>query len=453
VRGLLGALLLGLAAPAFAAQEEDPVEAKQLEAPPVMKQLTAAMRQLEELRPAYSDTSRFLQAEQERARVLPRVDELNQELLRILDEHNKLRTRQETLSTIAGLISLHAKGQARSTDTRAFTRFRSRSQFEQEVQALMSHVIPLIKADRAAYEAGAEAYSDRRLWMSALAGLGGVLALAVAAALWNHRARLALLYRSRYAFVPGTVLNGLYRIDRELGRGALGVVYEATDLGLQRKVALKRLRDELAFDDAELEKLLAEARLAAALKHPNIVETYSAFEERGQAFFVLEYVDGRSLEELLPEGKTAPLRWALGVVRQTAAALDYAHDQGMLHRGLKPSNVLIDRGGAVKVSDFGIAFQARASAQKLTRFQLGTRREPPYDAPELKKGQAPVRESDVYSLAAVLHRILVGRAPSASSMPVPPPVDGILLKALSAAPAERYRTAGELAAALEAVPA
>jgi predicted Ser/Thr protein kinase len=453
VRSLLAALLLGLGASALAAPADDPVEAKQLEAPPLMGELSAAMQQLEELRPAYTDPGRFLQVEQERARILPRVVELSRKLERVLDEHQNLRTRQETLSTLTGLLSVRAKGDAPKMDARAFTRLNSRTQFEADVHAVTDHVMPLLKADKSAYEAGYEAYSERRLRMQALSALGVILTLAVGAALWKHRARLSLIYRSRYALVPGVVLNGGYRIDRELGGGALGVVYEATDLGLQRKVAIKRLRDDLAFDDAELAKLLAEARAAAGLKHPNIVETYSAFEERGQAFFVLEFVSGKNLDELLPEGKSAPLLWAKGVLRQAAAALDYAHAQGMLHRGLKPSNILITPEGFVKVSDFGIAYQARASALRLSRgpFSGAGRKDSPYSAPELKDGKA-VRESDVYSLAATLHRVLVGRPPSPTSMPVPAPVDGILLKALSAAPAERFRTPGEFAAALEAVP-
>lgn len=445
-------LALLLAVPGLAASTEDLLESKRSQAPPIIEELKGAMRELEALRPRYVETGAFLASEQERARLVPRILELKGRLEQLVVEHQRLRQREETLRVLSGLSGMYHKRDTRHLDGNPLAELSSRWAFEREIIEVNSRADSVLKADLAAYNAGAETYSEQRRWTLALAGLGLILLLAVGAALWNHRARLTLLYRSHTAFVPGAVLNGLYRIDRELGRGALGVVYAASDLGLNRRVALKRLRDELAFDDAELEKLLSEARRAAALKHPNIVETYSVFEERGQAFFVLEFVDGRSLEELLPEGKTAPLRWALGIVRQAADALDYAHGQGMLHRGLKPSNVLVDRGGAVKVSDFGIAFQARESAQRLTRFRVGTRREPPYDAPELKLGRA-VSESDVYSLAAVLHRVLVGRPPAASSMPVPPPLDGILLKALSAEPGERYRTAGELAAALEAVPA
>ena len=264
-----------------------------------------------------------------------------------------------------------------------------------------------------------------------------------------------------------TVLGGNYAVERELGRGGMGVVYEALDLSLRRKVAVKKLREDLHERVAELESLLAEARMVASLKHANIVEIHSIFKENGRIFLVFEYVSGRSLAEVLDQHGLLSLKQAKSVLRQIGSALDYAHGNRVIHRDLKPANIMVTGEGVVKVMDFGIAHKSKVTVAKLTQQEAwGT---PPYMAPEQEMGHVS-KESDIFALGAVLYEMLTGKMPfegpnflaqkqamdyvkpKAARGDLPAAIDEVLGKALVPDPAVRYHSAAELIAALDTLP-
>src|SRR6476660_643812 len=194
---------------------------------------------------------------------------------------------------------------------------------------------------------------------------------------------------------PGSELAG-YRLESLLGRGGMGVVYRARDLALDRYVALKLLAPELAEDVRFRERFLRESRLAASLDHPAIVPIYDAGEVAGQLYIAMRLVDGTDLKRLLAEeGKLEPER-ALGLVEQVADALDAAHERGLVHRDVKPSNVLLDQRGHCYLADFGLsrrlAEESRARAAEAR--SLGTLE---YVAPEQIRGAEVDGRADLYS--------------------------------------------------------
>ncbi|TPW20604.1 MAG: protein kinase, partial [Elusimicrobia bacterium] len=262
---------------------------------------------------------------------------------------------------------------------------------------------------------------------------------------------------------PGRVIGDNFRIERLLGTGGMGVVYLATDITLRRRVAIKRMRDELMEGGAELEGFLNEARLVAALKHPNIVEILSIVKEPGVLYLVFEYVEGKSLREWITLQRQLPLAGVKSVLHQVSQALDYAHAQKIVHRDLKPANVMVDARGVAKVMDFGIAHQAQLTLAKVTHTdRAGT---PAYMAPEQELGTAS-RVADVFAAGVCLYEMLTGRLPyngpnflaQKMAMQIVPPsslvpglsrhADAVTLKALAADPSHRYATAGELAQAV-----
>jgi serine/threonine-protein kinase len=230
-------------------------------------------------------------------------------------------------------------------------------------------------------------------------------------------------------------------------------------------VAIKKMREELRADERERRRFLEEARTVAALHHPNIVDIYAVVEEGPDVFLVFEYVDGETVYDILCKRKTLALSQAAGIMRGMAAALDYAHGQGVIHRDLKPSNVMIDQGGFIKVMDFGIARAAKDAATRasMTNTIIGT---PPYMAPEAERGEIR-KEGDVFALAACAYEMLTGKpaftgagmlmnkidmafVPPTHSVPsLPAGVDEVVRKGLEADPAKRFHTAGEFVKALE----
>ena len=273
---------------------------------------------------------------------------------------------------------------------------------------------------------------------------------------------------SRVDLQPGTEFAG-YRIVSTLGRGGMSVVYLAEHDWLQRKVALKVLAPQLAEDERFRERFVRESRLAASLDHPNVIPIYEAGASGGDLFIAMRYVEGMDLRTLLHEaGALDPAR-AVAIVRQVAAALDVAHEQGLVHRDVKPGNVLLARqrgseaGEHVYLSDFGLTKRSASDSGITGTGQfVGTL---DYAAPEQFKGDASDARTDVYSLGCVLFECLTGAPPFTSDndaglmyahLQEPPPsvtaaepelpgaIDAVVAKAMAKAPPDRYETAGAL---------
>ena len=265
-----------------------------------------------------------------------------------------------------------------------------------------------------------------------------------------------------------TLFDGRYRIVRKLGTGGMANVYLAEDEVLGRRVAIKILDDRHAGDDQFVERFRREAKNAASLSHPNIVSIYDRGEAEGTYYIAMEYLDGRSLKELIVARGPAPVNVAIDYARQILAAIRFAHRHGIVHRDIKPHNVLVDAEGRLKVTDFGIA---RAGASQMTEAGsiIGTAQ---YLSPEQAKG-APVNQtSDLYSVGVVLYELLTGvvpfsgdtpveiamkhlssapEAPSQKRAEIPRDLDLVILRALAKDPADRYQNAEEMDADLARV--
>jgi ABC-type branched-subunit amino acid transport system substrate-binding protein len=257
------------------------------------------------------------------------------------------------------------------------------------------------------------------------------------------------------AFTPGSTFAG-YRMESPVGRGGMGVVYRATDLSLERPVAIKLIAPELAEDERFRERFLREPRLAASLDHPNVIPIYEAGEHEGQLYLAMRFVEGEDLKTLLRrEGKLTPGR-ALPIVGQVAGALDAAHRRALVHRDVKPANVLLDGDDHVYLTDFGITKQLGGESTDTARV-VGTL---DYLAPEQIRGDLVDGRTDVYALGCVLYECLAGeppfrRASEAETMwahmrdpPAPlsdhPRLTPVLRKALAKDPEKRYSTCAEL---------
>ncbi len=206
----------------------------------------------------------------------------------------------------------------------------------------------------------------------------------------------------------GSELFG-YRLEALLGRGGMGVVYKAYDPRLKRYVALKLIAPELSEDERFRERFLAESELAASLEHPNVVPIYDAFDADGRLAIAMRYVEGTDLKQLLQTEHVLDPERAVTICAQVAAALDAAHRRGLVHRDVKPSNVLLDENEHVYLADFGLSRRlADPGAPGGGRFSVGT---PAYAAPEQIEGGAVDGRADVYSLGCLLYECLSGEAP------------------------------------------
>ncbi|MDQ6616744.1 MAG: PASTA domain-containing protein [Actinomycetota bacterium] len=217
---------------------------------------------------------------------------------------------------------------------------------------------------------------------------------------------------SRIVEHVGRVLSDRYRLTRPLGTGASAHVYVAEDVTLRRRVAVKLLHPGLADDDAFLRRFQAEARVVAALRHPNIVRVYDWGDDQGSPFLVMELLEGGSLRSLLDRGQLLSPAQAARIGGDAARALDYAHKRGLVHRDIKPANLLFDDEGQVSVADFGLARAlAEATWTEPVGSMLGTAR---YAAPEQIGGRALDGKADIYALALVMVEAVTGRVPFAA---------------------------------------
>jgi serine/threonine-protein kinase len=240
---------------------------------------------------------------------------------------------------------------------------------------------------------------------------------------------------------------GRYRLDRALGSGGMAIVHLAHDRELDRVVAVKRLADNLAHDGSFRDRFLREAQLAAPLSHPNVVRVYDfGHDPDGRPFIVMEYVEGGSLADALArDGALSPAR-VVAVARDCCAGLAYAHAAGLVHRDLKPQNLLLDPDCRVKIADFGIARTLDGTSLTLTGSVLGTAG---YLAPEQAGGEQVTAAADIYSLGVTLHQLVTGTMPGPdASQPLPDPLRGAVASCLDPDPARRP-TAEALSAMLD----
>src|SRR5215468_911984 len=267
----------------------------------------------------------------------------------------------------------------------------------------------------------------------------------------------------------GRLLGGRYEVGEVLGYGGMAEVHHGRDTRLGRDVAIKMLRADLARDATFQMRFSREAQNAAALNHPAIVAVYDTGEERGAGgerlpFIVMEYVNGRTLKEVLTaEGPLQPRR-ALEISADICAALEFSHRHGIIHRDIKPGNVMLTRTGQVKVMDFGIARALASGASTMTQTSavIGTAQ---YLSPEQARGEAVDARSDVYATGCVLYELLTGHPPFVGDNPVsvayqhvredpvppsehnrdvPPDIDAVVLKALAKNRMNRYQSAAEM---------
>jgi predicted Ser/Thr protein kinase len=208
--------------------------------------------------------------------------------------------------------------------------------------------------------------------------------------------------------VVGELIAGRYELEELVGSGGMSSVYRAHDRLLERRVALKILHEQFTRDDDYVERFRREARAVAQLTHPNIVTVIDRGEQDGRQFIVFEYVDGMNLKELVAqEGRLSPHE-AIELGLQVARGLAFAHEQGLVHRDVKPQNVLLDSDGRAKVTDFGIAHAVDVDGMTITGTIMGTSN---YIAPEQARGQPVDEQTDIYSLGCVLYELLAGEVP------------------------------------------
>ncbi|MDU2240758.1 MAG: Stk1 family PASTA domain-containing Ser/Thr kinase, partial [Paenibacillus sp.] len=265
----------------------------------------------------------------------------------------------------------------------------------------------------------------------------------------------------------GHELGGRYQIIERIGGGGMALVYKAQDLLLNRYVAIKVLRQQFVNDEEFIRRFRREAQSAASLSHPNIVSVYDVGQEDEVHYIVMEYVEGQNLNEIIKERAPLQVDEAVRIASQIADALDHAHHNQIIHRDIKPHNILIGRNGRVKVTDFGIARAVTSATITQTGSVVGSVH---YFSPEHAKGVATGEKSDLYSLGIVLYQMLTGRLPFLGESPIsvalkhlqeqfdeprvvnpmiPQSVENIILKSMRKNPGERYQSAKEMLRDLE----
>jgi eukaryotic-like serine/threonine-protein kinase len=264
------------------------------------------------------------------------------------------------------------------------------------------------------------------------------------------------------------LLGGRYELDGIVGRGGMAEVYRARDIRLDRVVAVKTLREDLARDATFQARFRREAQSAASLNHPSIIAVYDTGEDTSGPepvpYIVMEYVDGRTVRDLLRDDRRLLPERALEITDGVLRALDYSHRNGIVHRDIKPANVMITRSGEIKVMDFGIARAVSDAQATMTQTAqvIGTAQ---YLSPEQARGERVDSRSDLYSAGCLMYELLTGRPPFSGDSPVaiayqhvtenpvppsrldpeiPPWADAIVMKAMAKNPADRYQSAGEM---------
>lgn len=265
-------------------------------------------------------------------------------------------------------------------------------------------------------------------------------------------------------------LTGEYQVERELARGGMAVVFQATEAGLHRAVAIKVLPPELGLTPRTVERFKREARMVADLEHPNIIPVYRVGQIGNILYIVMKFVDGKSLDAIVTAQGALPVSVVLYVLRGATRALAYAHDRGIVHRDIKGANLLVDRDGRVMVSDFGVALRSADVTLTADGAVIGT---PPFMSPEQCGGQRAGPQSDQYSIGIVAFQMLTGSVPFHADTiagimqhhfftpvpdvtlvrdDVPAALVEVLHVALAKKPANRFASTRDMLAAIDAAP-
>ncbi|MGI9952342.1 Stk1 family PASTA domain-containing Ser/Thr kinase [Moorellaceae bacterium AZ2] len=269
--------------------------------------------------------------------------------------------------------------------------------------------------------------------------------------------------------MTGKILDGRYEIKEALGGGGMALVYRGQDRLLNRSVTIKILREQFASDRNFVARFQQEAQAVARLSHPNVVSIYDVGQEEGLHYLVMEYVEGNSLKEVIDQRAPLPAQEAVDIALQICEALEHAHENGVIHRDIKPHNILITKQGRVKVTDFGIAQAVSEATMTYTGTLIGSVH---YLAPEQARGESTGVTADIYSLGVVLYEMVTGQVPFNGDTPlsvalkhlheeprlprelnpnIPPALERIILRALAKDPARRYPSAASLRADLRAL--